>query len=81
MSINRIIKRRAFKAGRVTEFVHWSAVRRGEVLASRPSYHEQAITNGERHPTYQKNVRVARAEHGLRPTSSDMCRVYGRRVG
>lgn len=81
MSLNRIIKRRAFKANRTTEFSHWAAVRRGEVLQRRPDWHEHSVAAGYRHPTFQKNVRAARAEHGLRPTSSDMCRVHGRRVG
>jgi hypothetical protein len=65
VSLNRIAKRRAY-------------------LAQHPgrdiSYHQYAIATGDRHPTFQKNARSARAEHGLRPTSSDMCRVHGRRV-
>lgn len=80
MSANRIVKRGAFKASRVSEFTHWAAVRRGDVLQSRPSYHEQAVVNGERSGTFQLRIRAARAEHGLKPTSSDMCRVHGRRV-
>lgn len=80
MSANRIVKRRAFKASRTTEFTHWAAVRRGEALQARPSYHEHAIANGEKHPTFQKNIRAARAELGLKPTASDMSRVHGRRV-
>jgi len=80
VSANRIVKRRAFKASRITELTHWAAVRRGEVLQNRPSYHETSIANGERHPSFQKNIRAARAEHGLTPTSSDMSRVHGRRV-
>lgn len=80
MSANRIVKRRAFKAGRVSEFTHWAAVRRGEVLQNRLNYHDQAVASGERWGTFQLRIRAARAEHGLKPTSSDMCRVHGRRV-
>lgn len=38
------------------------------------------LVRGQRHPSFQKNIRAARAEHGLRPTSSDMSRVHGRRI-
>lgn len=86
MSANRIVKRRAFKASQPSRFAYWAAERaaaRGEIQsrpARRVSYHERGVANSERHPTFQKNVRAARAEHGLRPTSTDMSRVHGRRI-
>jgi hypothetical protein len=86
MSANRIVKRRAFAASRPNGHAHWAAFRRAEATSVvrptsvRPTYHAYAITGGDRHPTFQKNIRAARAEHGLQPTSSDMSRVHGRRV-
>lgn len=79
MSANRIVKRSAFTASRPNGHAHWAAFRRGEAAGARPTYHDYAITNGDRHPTFQRNIRVARAEHGLTATSSDMSRVHGRR--
>lgn len=85
MSATRIVKRRAFAASQPSSFSYWQAQRadaRGELPskpAKRITYHQHAIANGARHPTFQKNIRAARAENGLQPTSSDMCRVHGRR--
>lgn len=80
MSANRIVKRRAFAASRPNGHAHWAAFHRGEAAPTRPTYHDYAIASGDRHPTYQKNIRAARAEHGLQPTATDMSRVHGRRV-
>jgi hypothetical protein len=81
MSVNRIIKRRAFAASRMNGHQHWAASRRGEAPGVRPAYHDYAISYGDRHPTFQKKIRAARAELGLRPTASDMSRVHGRGIG
>jgi len=80
MSANRITKRLAYKASQSAQFTHWAAVRRGEPSRYQ-TWHDYAIAAGHRRPEFQKNIRAARAEHGLRPTSSDMCRVHGRRIG
>lgn len=80
MSANRIIKRRAFNASRMNGHQHWAAFRRDEAPAVRPTYHDFAIAGGGRHPTFQKNIRLERADQGCSPTSTDMCRVHGRRV-
>lgn len=44
------------------------------------SYHDWLIANGDRHWTFQKNIRGERRDLGVPPTASDMCRVHGRRV-
>lgn len=80
MSAARIVKRRAFAASRQNGHAHWSARRSGEAAGVRPSYHDYAIASGDRHPSFHKRIRAARAEHGLQPTATDMSRVHGRRI-
>lgn len=68
MSANRIVKRRAFAGSQ--------AKRQDKPV----TYHEYAISSGDRHPNFQRRVRAVRAEHGLQPTSGNMHRVHGRSV-
>lgn len=85
MSANRIVKRRAFAGSQITVATHSAAVRaadRGKASypPKRVTYHEYAISSGDRHLDFQKAIRAERANHGLQPTSSDMHHVHGQRV-
>lgn len=85
MSANRIVKRTAWVDSQPKFHAYMaaeSAAARGVVSkpAKRVTYHEYAISSGGRHPLFQKNIRAARAEHGLQPTSGNMHRVHGRSV-
>lgn len=43
-------------------------------------FHDHEIAIGDRHWSFQKNIRNERREHGLSFTSSNMSRVHGKRV-
>ena len=66
MSANRIVKRREFATS--------------NAKASGQTWHDYAVVAGYRTPNFQKNLRAARQELGLKPTSSDMHNLHGKRV-
>lgn len=66
MSANRIVRRRAWRANPTTN---------GKPVA----YHDRCIANGERHPSFQRRIRTARAAMGYRRPTTDMHHFEGKR--
>ena len=69
MSSNRIMKRMAFRSSQPPAFANG---------IPRLTYHEYAVAAGHRHPSFQKNIRAARAAMGHRKTSTDMHHFEGK---
>jgi hypothetical protein len=67
MSAARILRRKAWK----------KAVKSEDVAAS---FHDHQIATGARNESFQRKQRKARADRGLRPTSTSMHWLDGSRV-